>query len=203
MILIGRYFSPFVRRVGATLHHYEVAFEHRALRAAGDEQDEIRKTNPLGRVPALILDNGDVLSDSALILEYLDAQASPEKVLVPASGRERYQLLSLLATATGAMEKGIATFSEQSRPEDRRHPPYVDNCARQTTDGFQYLEQQVKGPWMWGDKLTQLDVSTTAYWEFMRAGTPEIFAGLDCPRIAAIVERALELPAFKATSFET
>ena len=75
MILIGRYFSPFVRRVGTALAHYGIEFEHRPLRAAGDEQDVIRESSPLGRVPVLILDNGDVLSDSALILDYLDTLA--------------------------------------------------------------------------------------------------------------------------------
>ena len=72
MILIGRYLSPFVRRVGATLHHFGMEFEHRPIRAGGADQDEIRKSNPTGRVPVLILDDGEILADSAVIVDYLD-----------------------------------------------------------------------------------------------------------------------------------
>ena len=52
MILIGRYLSPFVRRVGTVLEHYGIEFEHRPLRAGGEEQDIVRQSSPLGRVPA-------------------------------------------------------------------------------------------------------------------------------------------------------
>lgn len=202
MILIGRYFSPFVRRVGATLHHYGLDFEHRPIKAAGAEQDEIRRANPLGRVPALILDDGEVLSDSAVILDYLDDLVGPEKALVPAGGNERFRLQSLIAIANGAAEKAIAVFSENARPEDKRHAPYVENCTRQAKDGFQYLEQRVQGPWMCGEALTQLDITVAAHWGFMPVGTPEVYAAMDCPNIDALSERAFALPAFQATQFE-
>ena len=201
MILIGRYLSPFVRRVGATLHYYGMEFEHRALRAAGEEQDVIRRSNPLGRVPALVLDDGRVLSDSALILEYLDDRADPQMRLVPAHGEARYEVLSDLAIATGAAEKVIAVYSEQNRPHEKQHQPYIDGCARQARDGFNHLEKVVKGPWMGGDRVTQLDLSLVSYWEFVKAGTPQLYESLDCPNIEAIDARAMALPCFQQTVF--
>lgn len=202
MVLIGRYLSPFVRRVGATLHYYGMSFEHRALRAAGEEQDVIRQSNPLGRVPVLVLDDGRVLSDSALILEYLDERAEPSRRLVPASGEARLDLLSDLAIATGATEKAIAIFSELQRPEDKQHQPYLDNCARQARDGFRYLDARAKAPWFVGERFTQLDLSLVAYWQFIKVGTPDLFATLECPAIDAIDAHATALPCFEATTFQ-
>ena len=200
MILIGRYYSPFVRRVGIALAHYGIEFEHRPLRAGGDEQDVIRQTSPLGRVPVLILDNGDVLSDSALILDYLDTLAPPELSLMPRTGdEERFRFLNALSIATGVAEKSIAVFSELGRPEERRHAPALDRASRQTRDGLAWLEARVAGPWMWGESLTHLDVSTVCYWDFIRIGVPDLFATLDCPRIADIAARAGELDAFRKT----
>ena len=200
MILIGRYLSPFVRRVGAALVHYGIEFEHRALRAGGEEQDVIRRTSPLGRVPAMILDNGDVLSDSALILDYLDTLAPPHARLAPAAGDEdRFRFLNAVSVATGTTEKSVAVYSELRRPEERRHRPVLANASRQVKDGFAWLEARTAGPWMWGESMTHLDISIVCCWDFIRMGAPDLFATLDFPRIADIVARAGELDALKRT----
>ena len=199
MILIGRYLSPFVRRVGATLHHFGMEFEHRPIRAGGADQDEIRKSNPTGRVPVLILDDGEILADSAVIVDYLDYLAGPERALMPQSGWERYRMLSLLSISTAAAEKVVAAYMERSRPEENQHEPSIENAVRQAKDGFEYLNAAVVGPWMIGDKLTQLDISTVAYVEFVNHSVPEIKEAMHCPKLNAVIERALELPAYQKT----
>ena len=200
MILIGRYLSPFVRRVATVLEHYGIDFEHRPLRAGGEEQDIVRQSSPLGRVPVVILDNGGVLSDSALILDYLDTLASPEARLAPNTGDEdQFRFRNALSIATGTAEKSISVYSELARPEERRHPPALANASRQVKDGLEWLEAEVAGPWMWSESMTHLDVSTVCYWDFIRIGTPDLFATLDCPRIADIVARAGQLDAFRKT----
>ena len=200
MILIGRYLSPFVRRAGTVLEHYGIEFEHRPIALGGGGQDIVRQSSPLGRVPVLILDNGDVLSDSALILDYLDTLAPPDAHLAPRTGaQERFRFLNALGIATGMAEKSVAVYSELARPEERRHAPVLDNASRQTRDGLAWLEARVKGPWMWGDSMTHLDVSTVCYWDFIRIGVPDLFATLDCPRIADIAARAGEIEAFRKT----
>lgn len=199
MILIGRYASPFVRRVGATLHHFEIEFEHRSIRAAGAEQDEIRKSNPTGRVPVLILDDGEILADSAVMVDYLDYLAGPGRALMPQSGWERYRLQSLLSISTAAAEKSIAVYSERMRPEEIQHEPAVENAVRQANDGFEHLDAAVVGPWMTGANLTQLDISTVSYLEFVNHSVPELKEAMNCPNLNDVVERARELPAFRNT----
>ena len=85
MILVGRYLSPFVRRVGATLHLYDLPFEHRPMLAFGDEKATLREWNPVARVPALLLDDGETVVDSSAIIDFLDEQVGPERSLTPAA----------------------------------------------------------------------------------------------------------------------
>ena len=64
MILLGRYLSPFVRRVAATLELYGLPFENNPLQHTGDDAPKLRELNPVGRVPALILDDERIIVDS-------------------------------------------------------------------------------------------------------------------------------------------
>ena len=92
MILIGQYDSPFVRRVGIALTLYGLPFEHRPWSTFGDA-DAIRPYNPLTRVPTLVLDDGDVLIESHLILDYLDNRVGGERAMFPVREPERHRAL--------------------------------------------------------------------------------------------------------------
>ena len=97
MQLIGRYLSPFVRRTAVTLGLYGMAFEHLGLQHTGDDAPKLRAINPLGRVPALVLDNGDVLVESAVIIDHLDREVGADKSLTPMDGAERSQVMMMTA----------------------------------------------------------------------------------------------------------
>jgi len=108
-------------------------------------------------------------------------------------------MLSLLSISTAAAEKVVAAYMERTRPEENQDEPSIENAVRQAKDGFEYLNAAVVGPWMIGDKLTQLDISTVAYVEFVNHSVPEIKEAMHCPKLNAVIERALELPAFQKT----
>ena len=86
MILIGQYDSPFVRRVGIALTLYGLPFEHRPWSTFGDAE-KIRPYNPLTRVPTLVLDDGEVLIESHIILDYLDSLVPAERAMFPPPSR--------------------------------------------------------------------------------------------------------------------
>ena len=71
MILIGMFDSPFVRRVAVSMDLLGMPFEHRNW-SVGKDQQRIREFNPVGRVPTLVLDDGETLIESAMILDCLD-----------------------------------------------------------------------------------------------------------------------------------
>ena len=78
MILIGQYNSPFVRRVAIAMRLYGLAYEHRAWSTFGDA-DKLAAYNPLRRVPTLVLDDGEVLIESFVILDHLDELVAPRR----------------------------------------------------------------------------------------------------------------------------
>ena len=82
MILVGRYRSPFTRRVAISMQLLGIEYEHRP-HTAWSNLAEVRAVNPVGRVPALILDSGEALFDSSAILDYIDQLAGPQRALVP------------------------------------------------------------------------------------------------------------------------
>jgi glutathione S-transferase len=88
MMLIGMVDSPYVRRVAVTLHYYSLPFEHRDW-SVGRDFERIRRFNPLGRLPTLVLDDGTSLVESAAILDYLDELVGPERALLPGAGPVR------------------------------------------------------------------------------------------------------------------
>lgn len=200
MKLIGRYLSPFVRRVATTANLYELPFELVPLTHTGPEAEELRRLNPVGRVPALVLDDGQVVVDSAACIDCLDRMVGPERALTPAGGSERNQVLSMVAIATGAADKAIAVVYEgRFRPENMQHTPWVERCAEQAAGGFRYLDEHLTGDWFVGGAMSQVDVTTAIAWQFTGIAAPDLKAGIEAPRLDALVERLSALPAFSAT----
>jgi glutathione S-transferase len=85
MPLIGVNRSPFTRRVAITLNIYGMSFEQRAL-SGFENRDNVRNANPLGRIPALVLDTGETLVDSGAIIDHLDEAYGRDRALTPAAG---------------------------------------------------------------------------------------------------------------------
>src|SRR5262245_29909784 len=158
MILVGQYDSPYTRRVAVSLGMLGFEFEHDTRSVFGDF-DSMRTTNPLGRVPSLILADGAVLIDSMAILDWLDQQVEPERALLPASGSARRQALQRIALATGTIDKVMgAAYERFVRPERHRWADWVSRCRTQAEGGLAALERH---PWPADVRLRQ-DWITTA-----------------------------------------
>lgn len=109
MQLIGQFDSPFVRRVGIALELYGMAYEHLPWSTFGDWK-RFAHHNPLRRVPALVLDSGEALIDSAAILDHLDEVHGREVALIAPVGDARRAALRRIATATGIADKAVSFF---------------------------------------------------------------------------------------------
>jgi len=139
MKLLGRYDSPYVRRVGVTLHVLEQSFEHLPL-SPFSQATEFRKHAVIGRMPVLVLDDGETLIESGAILDYLDEIAGPSGALIPAKGPERRKALKILACATAACDKAIAINYERRRPADQIFGDWIDRCRAQLDAALEELE---------------------------------------------------------------
>jgi glutathione S-transferase len=198
MILVGMFDSPFVRRVAVSAKLLGFSFEHRNW-SVGKDQAEIRKFNPVGRVPVLVLDSGEALVESAAILDYLDEQAGP-RALLSARGEQRRRGLKLMSLASGAAEKGVAQVYERAfRPEEKRHQPWVDRCREQMHSALAELERACaalpRGQWLLGERLSQADITVTCAVTFLSETV-----GLDGrhPALVAHIARCEKLPEFRA-----
>ncbi|HEY1724518.1 MAG TPA: glutathione S-transferase family protein [Steroidobacteraceae bacterium] len=190
MLLIGMFDSPFVRRVAVSMQLLDIGYEH-ANWSVGKDLERIRQYNPLGRVPTLVLDDGEVLCESAAILDYLDERVGAERALLPRRGPERRTALRLTALAIGAAEKGREQIYEQAfRPPAKRHEPWVQRCRAQMFGALDDVERYCTGvtgrAWLLGESLGQSDITLTCATTFVR----EALALQDLPtRYAALTAR--------------
>src|SRR5882762_10860846 len=116
MLLIGVNRSPFTRRVAITLKIYGMPFEQRAL-SGFDNRAEVRASNPLGRIPALVLDDGETLVDSGAIIDHLDESYGRDRAPTPPTGADRRAVLKIAAMMMGACEKFLhAAYERNQRP---------------------------------------------------------------------------------------
>lgn len=164
-----------------------------------DPSDSIRKQNPLGKIPALVLDDGSVLFDSPVILEYLDALAGGGKIL-PREGKPRWDVLRLHAVADGIMDAALLqVYEKRFRPEEHWVAKWLDYQAEKVSRALDVLEAAppaITGTPDMGHiglacALGYLDLRFEGKW---RAKYPKLVAWLD--------GFAAKVPAFEKTKVQ-
>ncbi|VEB43975.1 putative glutathione S-transferase [Chromobacterium violaceum] len=122
MKLIGMLDSPYVRRVAISLQLLGLSFEHQPL-SVFSAFDRFREINPVVKAPTLVCDDGTVLMDSTLILQYAESIA-PERSLLPSDPRRLLQSLRVTGLALAACEKSVQVVYERKlRPRTRATRP--------------------------------------------------------------------------------
>jgi glutathione S-transferase len=203
MILIGQYDSPFVRRVGIALRLYDTPFEHRPWSTFGDA-DKIRPYNPLTRVPTLVLDDGEALSDSHLILDYLDSLVPEDARMFPVREPERHQALRIAGLGTGMGDKADSLFYER-RLHKQISDAWVDRCRTQIGAVLGVLEKDRAGrssAYWFGDKIGHADIAVTTCLRFLTDAHPGLIEMDDFPALSAHAAKLEAMPEFQEISQE-
>lgn len=198
MKLIGHYLSPFTRRIGVSLHALGVPFELDFTSTVA-MPEKARLHNPLVRIPALVLDDGETLIESYAILDEIDQMVGPTRALVPPSGRARRQVMQVTAIALASMDKQQWAFYERRfRPEEKVHQPWIDHNEGQSLGGLRRLEEiasRVGSGWLAGTPgLSQADITTSVVVSFIMLIRPELKAQL--PHLCRFSDRCEALSAF-------
>ena len=141
-MLILRYSttSPFVRKVSATI--IECGLENQVERQMTNPwaaDTDLPSTNPLGKVPALTLENGEVLFDSPVICEFLDSLGTTPR-LFPAGGIERWTALRQQALGDGILDAGVGRILESRRAPELQSAPVSDRFAAAIERSLDTLE---------------------------------------------------------------
>lgn len=201
MILIGRNLSPFVRRTAATLNLLGMRYTQRPFSTA-QNAEEIRGFNPLGRVPALVMEDGEVLVDSVAILDALNEMAGPDRALVPQDGAARRGVLRAVALGIGATEKVVGAYYESRRPDALRWAEAEAKQVAQAQAGFEALDRLAcSGGWLCGESLTLADLTAVAGLDFADRVLPDLAKGR-FPALSALRDRANAIPAIGETRFK-
>ena len=199
MILIGVNRSPYTRRVAITLRAYGVTYEQRDLNGFG-HREEVRAANPLGRIPALVLDSGETLIDSAAIADHLDEAYGGDRPLTPRAGAERRAVLKVAAMMMGACDKGLqAAYHRNHTPKEKWHKPWIDDCMAQMTNALAAVEAMVQpdAPYLLLGGLTQADI--TAFVAERLGRGLGIDTDTQMPRLRALTRALLDQSAFFST----
>jgi glutathione S-transferase len=201
MLLVGMFDSPYVRRVAVSMRLLDLPFEH-ANWSIGKDQARIAELNPLGQVPTLVLDNGDVIVESLVILDYLDQLVGPARALTPATGDARRHVMAFAALAAGIGDKARLQISERLfRPAALQHEPLRQRLRAQMLATCQRLEKvcaaRADAEWLFGDSITQADVTLACALTYASetVGLPVEEAAL--PAMRARHARIEQLPAFR------
>jgi glutathione S-transferase len=205
LVLVGQYDSPVTRRVAIALHHYGMAFT-RDTRSIFSQADEVAQISPLTRIPALVLPEGEVLIDSAAILDHLDEIAGP-RALIPAKGPERRRVLQMTALAQGTLEKaGAAVYERHFHPAAHQSAEWLTRCLGQTRAGLDHLTARVSAPYACGADLTHADAMITTLVWYLGDRLDEVLDPIAHAPLIALAAHCETLPAFRAASlsaFET
>ena len=176
MILIGQYDSPFVRRVAIALRLYGIAFEHRPWSTFGDA-DKIAPYNPLRRVPTLVLDSGEALIESAMMLDFLDDRVGAEKAMFPPHGEARWRQMRIAALATGLGDKGVSLLYERVLRQEKL-ALWVERCESQIGGVLAMLEKERAGVatrYWFGNSIGHADIAVACALRFVGEAHPALF----------------------------
>lgn len=138
--------SPYARKVVATAIERGLADRIEIVATnPWDPASDLSASNPLGKVPALLLDDGTVLFDSPVICEYLDSlPGSPG--LFPPPGEARWSALRLQALADGILDAAVLRLLESKRDAARQSPEWMDRQATAIGRALDLMEREV-GRW--------------------------------------------------------
>jgi glutathione S-transferase len=198
MKLFGTFTSPYVRKVRVVALEKHIEFEFVTEGVAG-EAAVVNQHNPLGKIPALALDDGFNLFDSPVIVEYLD-DISPVGHLIPDGGRERALVKRWEALADGMLDAGVLVFLENRRPENERSPAWIEKQMGKIDRSLAFMSQELgKKNYCMGEALTLADVAVGCALFWLAFRFPELEWRNRYPNLHTLAEKLAQRKSFQET----
>lgn len=200
MKLIGSLASPYVRKVRIVMAEKKVEY-HLQLEDVWADDTTIRDFNPLGKIPCLLLEDGEAVFDSRVISEYLDT-LTPVGKLIPPSGRERVEVRCWEALSDGVIDAGMLIQQENSlRASAQRSEAWVARQRRKVVDGLAAIAHGLaEKPWCASNHLTLADISVCCALGWLALNLPEIDWRTDYPNLDRHYEKLMQRQSFADTA---
>lgn len=199
MKLIGSLASPYVRKVRIAMAEKRLDYEF-ILENVWHSDTKIQESNPLGKVPCLIMEDGGAMFDSRVIVEYLDT-LSPVGKLIPTQGRERAGVKCWEALADGVLDAGVLVRLEKTlRPPEQQSQEWIERQMKKVHAGLKAMSAGFGDtPFCAGNQYTLADVAVGCTLGWLSFRFPEINWKEEYPNLAKLFEKLSERPSFKDT----
>ena len=158
MKLIGATSSPYVRKVRIVMAEKKLDYEF-VREDVWAADTTIAQSNPLGKVPCLVMEGGEALFDSRVIVEYLD-HVSPVAHLIPSEPKVRMMVRGVEALADGVTDAAVAVNLERKRAPEQRSSDWMTLQEKTLFRGLEALSEALgEKPWFLGNSNSMLTAS--------------------------------------------
>ncbi|WP_418123366.1 glutathione S-transferase N-terminal domain-containing protein [Variovorax sp. 160MFSha2.1] len=198
MKLIGSAASPYVRKVRVVLAEKRLDYQF-VIEDVWAADTTISNSNPLGKVPCLIMEGGEAMFDSRVIVEYLDT-LSPVGKLIPQQGRERAEVKTWEALADGVMDAGVLWRLEATwagRGDGERSAAWIERQRAKVEDGIAAMAKGLGDkPFCSGIHLSLSDIAVGCTLGWLDLRFPEIDWRKDYGNLAKLFDKLMLRPSF-------
>ncbi|MDP3701038.1 MAG: glutathione S-transferase N-terminal domain-containing protein [Hylemonella sp.] len=201
MKLIGSHTSPYVRKVRVVMAEKKLEYTF-VLEDVWSEQTRIVDANPLGKVPCLIMEGGEALFDSRVIVEYLDT-LSPVGKLIPPLGRERAEVKTWEALADGVMDAALLARMEAvwpQRTEAQRSSAWIDRQLGKIAASLDAMSRGLGDkPFCAGTHFSLADVAVGSALAYLDFRFPQVGWREMHPSLVRLQDKLMQRPSFADT----
>ena len=202
MKLIGSLTSPFVRKVRIVLAEKKLDYKFE-VEDVWSADSRIAQANPLGKVPCLVMDGGEAIFDSRVIVEYVDT-LSPVGKLIPLSGRERVEVRTWEALADGLLDAAVLARMEQTwsgRTEAQRSPAWINRQLDKVHQSLKAFSQGLGDkPWCTGTHHSLADIAVGCALGYLDFRFPDIDWRTTYPNLDKLSAKLMQRPSFIDTT---
>lgn len=199
MKLIGSLASPYVRKVRIVMAEKKLDYEL-TLENVWAPETTILQSNPLGKIPCLIMEDGGAMFDSRVIVEYLDT-LTPVGKLIPAHGRERAEVKCWEALADGVLDAAVLIRLENTqRPAALQSKDWIARQMAKVDAGLKAMSSGLADtPFCAGTYYTLSDIAVGCALGWLSFRFPEIKWRDDHPNLAKLFDKLSDRPSFRDT----
>ena len=200
MKLIGSLTSPYVRKVRIVFLEKRVDLDLE-LENVWAADTKIALNNPLGKVPCLVLEDGEVIYDSRVIAEYADT-LSPVGKLIPTGSRERATVKTWETLADGVEDAGILARLEVTlRPPEQQSAAWIERqMGKMNTSLAQMSRKLGENAWCHSDQMTLADIAVGCALGYLLFRFPNIAWQAQYPNLDALYQKLMQRPSFIETA---
>ena len=200
MKLIGSVTSAYVRKARVVLAEKKLDYQFE-LENVWAPETAIASSNPLGKVPCLVMEDGSAMYDSRVIAEYLDT-LTPVCKLLPANSRDRANVKVWEALADGVLDAAVLAYLERTwRPAEQQSQAWFDRQMGKVHGGLAVMSENLgEQPFCMGIHYTLADVAVGCTLGWLSFRFPDIAWRASYPNLARLFDKLSERPSFKDTA---